>query len=274
MRTLAEVGAKLLGGALRRSAPLGGGDLSSILRIELEDGRLAVVKDGPAPPAEAAMLRAIAAAGAPAPEVLAVDERVLVLELLSGTSGLGGDGRGGAWAELGAALARLHAAGGERYGWDQDYAFGALPIANAWSDDWPAFWAERRLLVHLGQLAPDLGRRLEALAADLPHRLPRHPPAALLHGDLWGGNVVVSGQRIAGLVDPACYYGHAEVDLAMLELFDRPDARFREAYGPGETGRGERSAIYRLWPALVHLRLFGAGYRPLVERLLDEAGAA
>ena len=29
------------------------------------------------------------------------------------------------------------------------------------------------------------------------------------------------------------------------------------------------NAIYRLCPALVHMRLFGAGYRPMVERLLQ-----
>ena len=29
----------------------------------------------------------------------------------------------------------------------------------------------------------------------------------------------------------------------------------------------ERTAIYRLWPALVHMRLFGASYLPMVERL-------
>jgi hypothetical protein len=50
------------------------------------------------------------------------------------------------------------------------------------------------------------------------------------------------------------------------------DAAFYEAYGLLEPGHDERTAIYRLWPALVHLRLFGAGYRPMVERLLQATG--
>ncbi len=66
---------------------------------------------------------------------------------------------------------------------------------------------------------------MEALAADLPNRLPAHPPAALLHGDLWGGNVLAAGNRVSALIDPACYYGHAEVDIAMLEMFELPAAR-------------------------------------------------
>jgi fructosamine-3-kinase len=94
----------------------------------------------------------------------------------------------------------------------------------------------------------------------------------LLHGDLWGGNILVTGDQVSGLIDPACYHGHTEVDLAMLGLFDQPNAAFYEAYGSLEPGHDERTPIYRLWPALVHLRLFGTGYRPMVERLLQATG--
>jgi fructosamine-3-kinase len=257
----------LIGGVLHRAESLSGGDLSQIVRITLADGREAIVKNGPAPRIEAAMLKAIAASGAPAPAVLGVSDEALVLELLPTGGALHG-----AWASLGTALATLHRVTGERYGWPQDYAFGPLTIANGWANDWPSFWAERRLLVHLAHLPPPLARRIEALAADLPNRLPSNPTPSLLHGDLWGGNVLVAGSRVSGLIDQACNYGHVEVDLGMLTLFDRPDGAFYDAYGPLEPGLEERLVIYRLWPALVHLRLFGGGYRPMVERFLSEAG--
>jgi len=267
MNTLAETGAALIGGVLRRAESLSGGDLSQIVRITLAGGREAIVKNGPAPRTEAAMLKAIAASGAPAPAVLGVSDEALVLELLPTGGALHA-----AWPSLGTALATLHRATGERYGWPQDYAFGPLTIANGRTDDWPRFWAERRLIVHLAHLPSSLARRVEALAADLPNRLPARPKPVLLHGDLWGGNVLVAGSRISGLIDPACYYGHAEVDLGMLTLFDRPDGAFYDAYGPPEPGLEERLVIYRLWPALVHLRLFGGGYRPMVERFLSDTG--
>jgi len=102
--------------------------------------------------------------------------------------------------------------------------------------------------------------------------MPGAPSASLLHGDLWSGNVLAARGGIAGLIDPACHYGHAEVDLAMLALFGRPGPEFFAAYGPLEPGFAERQPIYQLWPALVHYRLFGDGYLPLVERLLDQHG--
>lgn len=268
MNRLAAAGAALLGGQLKASRPLSGGELSEILLITLQDGRQAVAKNGPSPPMEADMLRAMAAAGAPVPRVLAADRHVLVIEWRPDDGDLHAS-----WKSLGEALARLHAASGTRYGWGGDYAFGRLRIDNAWHDDWPGFWAERRLLPHLPHLPAALAQRIEGLAADLPNRLPARPPAALLHGDLWSGNVLACEGRISALIDPACYYGHGEVDLAMLQLFASPGPGFFEAYGPLEPGHAQRLPIYSLWPALVHLRLFGPGYRGTVERFLVACGA-
>jgi fructosamine-3-kinase len=267
MNPLAKKGAALLGAAIKHAETVQGGDLSSVARIVLTDGREAIVKTGPAPNIEAAMLRAIAATGAPAPAVLAVSGEALVIEAVP----LGGNISSG-WHSLGRELAKLHAASGGAYGWAENYAFGPVPIENGWREDWPAFWSERRLLVHLLHLPAALARRIEALVPRLPSRLPARPKAALLHGDLWGGNILVAHRRVTALIDPACYYGHLEVDIAMLNLFDRPARAFYEAYGPLEAGHEERLVIYQLWPALVHVRLFGTGYRPMVERLLSAAG--
>jgi fructosamine-3-kinase len=268
MNTLAEAGAALIGGVLSRVEVLQAGGLSEIVHIRLADGREAVVKNGPAPRTEAAMLSAIAAAGVPAPAVLAASSEALVLEAVRADGGLDS-----AWASLGLAVKTLHAATGDRYGWREDYAFGPVAIENRWTDSWPTFWAERRLLVHLPHLPPGLARRVEKLAGDLPDLLAASPAPALLHGDLWSGNVLAAGTRISALIDPACYYGDREVDIAMLELFGRPGAAFYDTYGPLGPGYRERITIYRLWPALVHLRLFGNQYLPLAERLLSAAGA-
>ncbi len=263
---MARAAAALLGGEVARMEPLGGGCLEEVTRVTLRGGRRAVAKGGPAPRVEAAMLEAMRAAGAPAPAVLAVDDALLVMEERPRRGALAD-----AWGDLGRVLATLHAAEGVSYGWHADYAYGPVALPNAPTDDWPAFWAERRLLAHADALPADLARRVAALAAELPARLPARPRPSLLHGDLWGGNVLVDGDRVSALIDPACYHGHGEVDLAMLSLFDRPDARFFDAY-PVATDWRERRPIYQLWPAIVHLLLFGGSYRGMVERLLREAG--
>ena len=246
---------------------LSGGDLSDVFRARLADGRDVVVKRGPASRAEAFMLSAIAAAGAPAPEVLAVDDRVLVMRRVDGEAS-----PGRAWADIGLSLSRLHAATGASYGWTTDYAFGPVEIVNRASDDWPAFWAEQRLLVFTPHMASGLAPRIERLCADLANRLPPRPAPALLHGDLWGGNLLTRDSRLTAFIDPACYHGHGEVDIAMLNLFDRPPPAFYEAYGGLDAGHEARRPIYMLWPALVHLRLFGASYAGLVDDLLRRAG--
>lgn len=268
MSGLAARAAALLGEPLAAAERLAGGDLSEVVRLRLVSGRVAVAKGGPAPRAEAGMLEAIRAAGVRCPAVLAVSDEALVLEALAE------DGRltRAAWADAGEQAARLHAALGTSYGWDAPYAFGPVAIPAGQDDDWPRFWAERRLLVGLDARPPDLARRLERLAARLPGLLPAKPPPALLHGDLWAGNLLAAEGR-AWLIDPACAHGHGEVDLAMLDLFGAPPPEFAEAYGPPEPGAEARRPVYQLWPALVHLRLFGGPYRGLVDRLLGAAGA-
>jgi len=249
--------------------PLSGGDLSEVVSLQLASGRVVIGKRGNGAKIEAEMLLALRAAGAPVPEVLRVEGDRLLM------SGLASDGSlPRAWTELGEVLRHLHQAQPPgQFGWHCDYAFGDVPILNHWQSDWHVFWAEQRLLPFVPRVPAPIAARIERLAADISNRLPQHPPRALLHGDLWGGNVLAAAGRLSGLIDPACYYGDAEVDLAMLQMFDHPDERFFAAYGELRAGYRQRLPIYRLWPALVHLALFGPGYAPLVQRLLDEAGS-
>ena len=246
--------------------PLQGGDISEVMKVALADGRKMAVKRGAQVDTEARMLAAMAATGAPVPQVLHQSGDLLCLEWLEETrpSPAG-------WQALGAGLRQLHNSTGLTYGWPEDYGFGALPIRNAVSENWPEFWARQRLLPFLPALPMPMARRLEALARALPERLPARPPSALLHGDLWTGNALF-GEGRAWMIDPACYHGDPEVDLAMLELFGSPPAEFWAGYGPESPGRAERRAIYQLFPALVHLKLFGTAYQGMVARLISAVG--
>ena len=256
----------LLEAEILHATVIAGGSLSTVYRLTFTDGREAVAKGGPDPIAEADMLRAIRQSGARAPGVIAVNESCLIIEALPA------DGRvADAWADLGEQLAILHGTSNTHCGWHTDYAFGEVSISNTPATDWPKFWAEQRLLPHIEYVDAALAKRIDSLAADIHRHLPADPKLSLLHGDLWGGNVLVDDGRVSGLIDPACYFGDPEVDIAMLGLFDHPSERFYTAYGSLETGYETRLAIYALWPALVHVRLFGSGYVSMADRLLNTA---
>jgi fructosamine-3-kinase len=73
------------------------------------------------------------------------------------------------------------------------------------------------------------------------------------------------------LIDPAVYYGHREMDLAMTKLFGGFDAELYTAYHnewPLVPGWEERVDLCNLYPLLVHVNLFGGGYVAQVEGVL------
>jgi fructosamine-3-kinase len=260
--------------ALRR---VGGGDINDAYRAELDDGGHAFVKTrADAPPgeyaAEAAALRWLAEpGGVGVPEVLGASDELLALEWLE-------ESAAGDEAELGRGLAIVHQAGAERFGAASatppggaaPLRVGRLALPNEPLDDWPEFYAERRLrpLIGAARLSAAGTRAVEAVCdriADLAG--PAEPPARL-HGDLWSGNVLWSGGR-PYVIDPISYGGHREVDLAMLQLFGSPGPRFFAAYediAPLADGWQDRIALYQLFPLLVHAALFGGGYAASVER--------
>lgn len=256
-----------LGAEVTGDAAIHGGDLSSVVALDLADGRRVVAKRGPVVEAEARMLRALSLAGVPVPEVLHAEGGLLLLECLE-EAAPSPEG----WARLGTVLRAMHDNAAAAPGWPEPYAFGRVGIPNDPAPDWPTFWAEQRLMSAPSALPADLGRRIGALADRLPDLLPAAPPFALLHGDLWPGNLLFGPGGSVHLIDPACYHGHAEVDLAMLHLFGQPDADFAASYGPLDPGWEERRHVYSLWPAIVHLRLFGASYGVMVDRHLSALG--
>jgi fructosamine-3-kinase len=260
--------ASLVGLPEARQTRLGGGDLSEVLLIERRDGHRSVAKGGASVLAEAAMLRALAGAGVPVPRVEGEHDGILLLEHVPHD----GVFNPNAWASIGAAVRCLHETRSDRYGWPVDYRLGTVELHNRRGTGWHSFWGGQRLLPTASLLDRPWRDRVGRLAERLDQLIPDTPPPALLHGDLWAGNILVRDGRIAALIDPACYYGDAEVDLAMLTLFGAPPEDFWAAYGALSDGWEVRRHAYQLFPALVHLRLFGGAYAPMVDRLLRALG--
>ncbi len=168
--------------------------------------------------------------------------------------------------DFGRSLARLHRHTAGYFGHELDNYMGSLPQSNKKHTTWNSFFVEERLkkqvsLADVYFSSSDVAA-FERLYARLGELLPVEPPA-LLHGDLWGGNYMVAPDGKACLIDPAVYYGHREVDIAMTALFGGFDESFYASYQqeyPLEKGWQERLDIFKLYPLLIHLNLFGSGY--------------
>ncbi|MGY4966127.1 fructosamine kinase family protein [Streptomyces sp. 900105245] len=273
-----EAAARLTG----RPAVAGGTASGSPAEVTLAGGTPVMVKRGDAPGAvraEVAGLRWLAAADAVrVPEVLGHDELWMVTERVPT-----GPADPGAAMRFGQALAALHAAGAPRFGTPppdgpEDAYIGLAPMRNVPGTDWPAWYAEHRVLPYVrgavdrGTLRPAEATVFERVCERLPDLAGPAEPPARLHGDLWNGNVLWGADGVVRLIDPAAHGGHRETDLAMLRLFGCPHlervlAGYEEAAPPAEGWR-ERVGVHQLFPLLVHAVLFGRGY---AERALEAA---
>lgn len=181
------------------------------------------------------------------------------------------------WENLGQGLAQLHMVSSKNFGLDHDNYIAVLPQINSPKTTWTDFFVAHRLEPMLGKAFYDglidkgFMDKFREIYDKLPSVFPNEIPA-LLHGDLWSGNVMESATGEPVLIDPAIYFGHREVDLSFSKLFGGFDSRFYDAYEdvfPLEPGFKDRVKVYNLYPLLVHLNLFGKSYLPPIEKTVD-----
>jgi protein-ribulosamine 3-kinase len=172
------------------------------------------------------------------------------------------------WNDFGNSLANLHRASNEAFGLDHDNYIGSLHQVNTKHKTWSEFYGEQRILEQTklafnAKLVDDtFVRNAEQLCSKLDQMIPEEAPS-LLHGDLWSGNYMIDSNGNPAIIDPAVYYGHREVDLAMTKLFGGFGDEMYDAYNesfPLEQKWKDRIQLFQLYPVLVHVNLFGGGY--------------
>ncbi|MDX1406999.1 MAG: fructosamine kinase family protein [Saprospiraceae bacterium] len=178
------------------------------------------------------------------------------------------------WSALGRQLANLHRVTDASFGFETDNFIGTLPQSNRRHDNWPAFYAQERLMPQIRMarswFSGEAWTRVEQLVARIPDLVDPGVPA-LIHGDLWGGNFLITAEGPV-LIDPAVCFAHREMDIAMSRLFGGFDPRFYEAYEdawPLADGWEERLGLYQLYYLLAHLNMFGASYLGSVTRIIQ-----
>ena len=162
------------------------------------------------------------------------------------------------WRSIGYTLAALHQVHDPHFGLDHlNGYFGPLfqdnrPMA---SNRWADFYAERRIAPRLrsavdsGHLPLDLAADIERLQRRLSTLCGPDPQPTLLHGDAQQNNFI-STDAGAVVIDAAPYFGHPEIDLALVDYFQPVPGDVFDAYreitiiDPGFTGRRELWRIF------------------------------
>lgn len=193
---------------------------------------------------------------------------------------------------LGKALAHIHmhtaadkSLHGNRFGFHRTTYLGAVPQDNTWSreNDWVAFFIEQRLRPRLDEALSrfsdygtsnetsnalgQLGNKIVSVDSPVVEYLfdGLSVKPSLLHGDLFMGNCgALAGSRQAAMYDPASYFGHSELDLALGTMWGKFSADFYRAYhesmGGPDSRFYERQEIYRLYYLLSVLVVYGPGF--------------
>jgi fructosamine-3-kinase len=268
---------------LLKAQPLAGGDINAAYRLQSESRSYFVKLNSPDRlamfEAEAAGLEALAQTQTIRVPKLIVcgntdDHAFLVLEYIA-LNNLNSRSE----QLLGQQLAQLHLQKQDYFGWRRDNTIGSTAQVNGHYHDWISFWQQQRLGHQLTlAAAKGYGDRLqtlgEKLCADLKPLFSGYQPLpALVHGDLWRGNVAADEQGNPVIYDPACYFGDRETDLAMTELFGGFSPAFYQAYQavyPLDPGYANRKTLYNLYHILNHLNLFGQGYLYQAESMIGK----
>lgn len=255
---------------------LSGGQVGTVTRVALADGRTIVTKTGEtALDREGAMLTSFAERTQfPVPAVYYAGLDLLLIEYIEGNTA---HSRSVA-KDAADRLAALHDVSGPAFGFEYETVLGPIPQPNPWVDSWADFYGEHRLghVLSAGDFSTDVHNRIDAVCRDLADLVIEPAQPTLIHGDLWTTNVVSDDERVRAFLDPAIYYAHPEIELAYIDWTGTFGDAFFDHYGEHRAITAgfwdHRRFVYRLYPLLVHVHLFGGRYCRDLSRTLSRLG--
>ncbi|HLV91809.1 MAG TPA: fructosamine kinase family protein [Aequorivita sp.] len=264
---------------LIESHPLAGGDINEVFHLKCIEGEF-VVKINSASRfpkmfvAEAKGLKLLEDSNSfRIPKQLAVgnmeSDAYLLLEHIAS-----GQIKDDFWKKFANNLVKLHKTSQPLFGLDYNNYIGSLPQQNQLCDKASEFYISQRLEPQF-RLAYSNGFKFEDLSSfykNISEEIPEEAPS-LIHGDLWGGNYMVSNEGEAVLIDPAVAFAPREMDIAMMKLFGGFTEEIFIHYNslfPLVEDWEKRIKLWQLYYLLVHLNIFGAGYLSQVKSIISK----
>ena len=177
--------------------------------------------------------------------------------------------------KLGKGLGELHLKSAESnpkmFGFPVEGFIGTTDQKKGLEDNWIDCFLNLRIIPQLLSLKSRILDKeiINKVKEKIKSELLNHKPInALVHGDLWSGNVGMDNSGKGVIFDPASWWADNEVDIAMTKLFGGFRKEFYEEYHrifPIKNGFEKRIIIYNFYHILNHANMFGGGYLNQVE---------
>lgn len=196
----------------------------------------------------------------------------LLMDYVESKSASGND-----YKALGTQIAKLHLNHKDKFGFTSDNFIGSLPQSNTQHSDWVSFYWQERIAPQLKLAKQNHMLKANEIISEqtainvFKELFEADIKPSMLHGDLWGGNYLIAADGTPYLIDPATYWGHSMVDIAMSRLFGGFGNEFYSAYHhiiPKTENYNAQVDLYQLYFLLVHLNMFGRSYYGGVSAIL------
>ena len=264
---------------LVEAKPLSGGDINDVFLLKCKEGDFVIKLNNTSKfpemfSAEARGLQLLEKTNSfKIPQVIATatleNNSYLLMEFIST-----GEKSKFFWEEFAQNLAKLHKTSQPQFGLNHDNYIGSLPQTNQHCATASEFYISQRLQPQF-KMAADKGfmfKELNAFYKNISEEIPNERPS-LIHGDLWGGNYMISEEGKPVLIDPATSFAPREMDLAMMKLFGGFSQEVFVHYNsnfPLKPDWENRLPLWQLYYLLVHLNLFGSGYLSRVKSIISK----
>ena len=171
---------------------------------------------------------------------------------------------------LGKGLGEMHLKSNEsnpkKFGYPVEGYIGMTNQNKGWETNWIDCFIKLRIEPQLSILKNNFldNTTKNKISAKIKLALIDHTPInALVHGDLWSGNIGTDQNGKGVIFDPASWWADSEVDIAMTKLFGGFKSEFYEEYHkiiPIKKGFQERVIIYNFYHILNHANMFRGSY--------------